>query len=89
MAQLQKNNVSRSMKNAIRSRDLSGDSVDTTMVSLNDEQQRMVSEAAYFRAMSRNFEGGDPVEDWLEAEREVTTQLSACTPSAEVRHSQP
>lgn len=88
MTQLPKNSVSRS-KNDINSRDLSGYSVDSTTVPHNDEQQRMVSEAAYFRAMCRNFEGGDPLEDWLEAEREVETQLSACTPSAEVRHSQP
>lgn len=88
MAAPQKNNVSGSKKNAGHSRALNTDTVDATAVPQDGEQQRMVSEAAYFRAMNRNFDGGDPVEDWLEAEREITTKLSACTPSAEVRHGQ-
>jgi hypothetical protein len=37
----------------------------------------MVCEAAYLRALSRNFQGGDPVEDWLEAEKEVAIKLNA------------
>lgn len=36
-----------------------------------DERRRMISEAAYFRAAERGFQGGDPVSDWLAAEHEV------------------
>jgi hypothetical protein len=76
MATLKKNNGSKSKKDVSNSSTLSKDSA-TTAVPQNGEQQRMVSEAAYYRAMSRDFEGGDPVEDWLEAKRELTTKLSA------------
>jgi len=31
----------------------------------------MISDAAYYRALGRGFEGGDPVEDWLMAEAEI------------------
>ena len=37
---------------------------------------RMVAEAAYLRAEKRGFVGGDPVEDWLQAEAEITTVLA-------------
>lgn len=36
-----------------------------------EERWRMVAEAAYLRAEKRGFSGGDPVEDWLLAEREI------------------
>ena len=35
------------------------------------ERRRMIEQAAYFRAQNRGFNGGDPVEDWLAAEREI------------------
>jgi uncharacterized protein YfcZ (UPF0381/DUF406 family) len=31
----------------------------------------MIAEAAYFRAERRGFQGGDPLDDWLQAEAEV------------------
>ncbi len=37
----------------------------------DDERAARIAEAAYFRASQRGFEGGDPVEDWLDAEREI------------------
>ena len=40
------------------------------------ELQQMVAEKAYFRALDRGFQGGDPVEDWLIAEREVNEKFS-------------
>lgn len=40
-----------------------------------EERRRMIAEAAYYRALARNFQGGDPVQDWLEAEREVDRLL--------------
>lgn len=40
-----------------------------------DQRQRMIAEAAYFRAAQRGFQGGDPVADWLAAEREISRTL--------------
>ena len=39
------------------------------------EREKMISEAAYFRALDRGFEGGDPVSDWLNAERAIDAQF--------------
>jgi DNA anti-recombination protein RmuC len=36
-----------------------------------EQRQRMIAEAAYFRAEQRGFQGGDPVDDWLQAEAEI------------------
>jgi hypothetical protein len=41
------------------------------------ERERMIAEAAYFRAERRGFSGGDPLTDWLEAEAEITARLAA------------
>lgn len=41
----------------------------------DDERQRMIAEAAYYRAMLRGFQSGDPDEDWLAAEREINRLL--------------
>ena len=41
------------------------------------ERQRMIAEAAYFRAERRGFNGGDAVRDWCEAEAEVDAHLRA------------
>ncbi|HYW93425.1 MAG TPA: DUF2934 domain-containing protein [Gammaproteobacteria bacterium] len=35
------------------------------------ERHRRIAEAAYYRAERRGFAGGDPVNDWLEAESEI------------------
>lgn len=42
-----------------------------------DPQQRsaLIAEAAYLRALNRNFEPGHELEDWLSAEAEVDAQL--------------
>jgi len=36
-----------------------------------EQRQAMVSERAYFKAERRGFVGGDPIQDWCEAEAEV------------------
>lgn len=36
-----------------------------------EERYRMIAENAYHRAEKRGFVGGDPLNDWLLAEREV------------------
>ena len=40
-----------------------------------EERHRMIAEMAYFLAQERGFTGGDPVSDWIEAERRVDRQL--------------
>lgn len=37
----------------------------------NEELQRLVAEAAYFRAQRRGFAPGYELQDWVEAEAEV------------------
>jgi hypothetical protein len=36
-----------------------------------EERQHMIAEAAYFRAEHRGFKGGNPEQDWLEAEMQI------------------
>ena len=45
-----------------------------------EERRRMIAEAAYFRAEKRGFAGGDPVEDWIVAERRVDEALGIENP---------
>lgn len=40
-----------------------------------EQRRQLIAEAAYFRALSRGFAGGDQVADWLDAEREVDQSL--------------
>ena len=40
-----------------------------------EARYRMVAEAAYFRAEQRGFVGGDPSQDWAEAEAEIAATL--------------
>ena len=39
------------------------------------QRERMIAEAAYYRAEQRRFEGGDPLQDWLEAQAEIDTRI--------------
>lgn len=48
----------------------------TKMHISSEQRQRMIEEAAYYRALERGFEGGDPVEDWLNAELEIDAKYS-------------
>ena len=41
----------------------------------NDEKQRMIAEAAYFRFANRKFTSGDPVKDWFTAEADIEKSL--------------
>jgi len=40
-------------------------------------RHRRIEEAAYLRAATRGFTGGDPVEDWLLAEAEIDAAEAA------------
>jgi hypothetical protein len=45
-------------------------------LSVSEEQrQSMIAEAAYYHAEKRGFQGGDPVSDWLAAEKEIAERL--------------
>lgn len=41
-----------------------------------EERMHMIATAAYFKAEQRGFVGGNPDQDWAEAEREVSELLS-------------
>lgn len=41
-----------------------------------EERYRLIAEAAYYRAEKRGFQGGDPTQDWIQAEKEVDAKLS-------------
>ena len=41
----------------------------------SEEKHRMIANAAYFRAQKRGFADGDPVADWIEAEKEIEALL--------------
>jgi hypothetical protein len=40
-----------------------------------EDRLNKVATAAFLRAAARNFVGGDPVEDWLQAEIEIDANL--------------
>ncbi len=39
-----------------------------------EERLRMIEEAAYFRAERRGFNGGNEMQDWLDAESEINSK---------------
>ena len=41
-----------------------------------ERRHEMIAKAAYYRAESRHFQGGDPVADWLYCEKEVDALIS-------------
>ena len=49
----------------------------STLSNIVDPELRdqMIAEAAYFKALNRNFQGDYCVEDWLEAETEIDTLI--------------
>jgi hypothetical protein len=40
-----------------------------------DERNQMIQFAAYMKAEKRGFKNGDPMQDWVNAEKEVDTWL--------------
>ncbi len=42
-----------------------------------DQRHKMIAEHAYYKAEKRGFHGGDPRQDWYEAEHEVDALLMA------------
>lgn len=41
-----------------------------------DEVRKLISEAAYYRAKQRGFQPGHELDDWIQAEAEVTRRLN-------------
>lgn len=41
-----------------------------------EQRKQMIAEAAYYRAESCGFHGGDSLQDWLEAEAEIERMMS-------------
>ncbi|MCP5424549.1 MAG: DUF2934 domain-containing protein [Gammaproteobacteria bacterium] len=39
-----------------------------------EQRERMIAEAAYYLAEARGFQGGSPVQDWLDAEATIDRQ---------------
>ena len=44
-----------------------------------EQRHALIAESAYRRAERRGFQGGDPVADWLESEKEVDALLRRST----------
>jgi hypothetical protein len=40
-----------------------------------EQREHMIAEAAYYLAEHRGFQGGDPMQDWLQAEVEIDHRL--------------
>ena len=49
--------------------------VDESVGITPEERHRRVEMAAYLRAAAREFRGGDPMQDWIEAEAELNEHL--------------
>lgn len=56
---------------------------------LTEDARAKIAEAAYYRAERRGFVGGDPVEDWLAAEKELEGASSRDTEEAQPAGSPP
>ncbi len=52
----------------------------------SENRHRMIETAAYYRAQKRGFSGGDPVADWLEAEREIEALLQRADDPGAIGH---
>jgi hypothetical protein len=48
---------------------------DARVALTREELEKLISEAAYFRAKQRGFEPGHELEDWIQAEAEVMRRL--------------
>jgi hypothetical protein len=55
----------------------------TVRVNVSDQvREKMIREAAYFRAEQRAFATGNELEDWFVAEREIDAMLAPPCPGA-------
>ncbi len=49
---------------------------ETTRNVTPEERWHMIEEAAYYHAEKRGFVGGDPAQDWSEAEAQIDAELA-------------
>ena len=70
---------SRLEKSQHKDRPVKGSAVDT------ETRNRLIQQTAYLRAERRGFAGGDPEQDWLEAEIEVDRLLLESAPEKPAR----
>ena len=54
-----------------------GASANTALGIAPDQRQRMIEEAAYYRAEQRGFQGDLAMDDWLQAETEINARFEA------------
>ena len=64
---LRKLNITRKSKSADQAEAVISKAVEK----LREDRQQMIATAAYYRAEKRGFNGGDEIQDWLEAESEL------------------
>ncbi len=64
---LRKRNITRKSKSA----DQAGVVISKAVEKLREDRQQMIATAAYYRAEKRGFNGGDEIQDWLEAEAQI------------------
>lgn len=80
MANTTKSTTARSAKTTLTKKPPRSTARKTSRTSTADigpeARYRMIAEAAYLRAERRGFSGGDPLDDWLTAEREVDLLLA-------------
>lgn len=70
--------ASTSVRTSRRARPPAHPETDPAPMMLDPERRRaLIAEAAYFRAQRRGFAPGFETEDWLSAESEVDTALTA------------
>lgn len=44
-----------------------------------EQREHMIAEAAYYMAEHRHFQGGDPMRDWLQAQKEIDSKLKVAS----------
>ena len=64
---MRKLNITRKSKSAYQA----GAIISKAVEKLREDRQQMIATAAYYRAEKRGFNGGDEIQDWLEAESEL------------------
>ena len=55
-------------------------------MSQSEERKRMIETAAYYLAEKRGFSNGDPVKDWLEAEKQIGATFKVPDESDSSKH---
>jgi len=65
-----------------------GLSVSEEMSATPEQRYQMIMESAYFRAETRGFVGGDPAQDWLEAEAEIDRMLQGSGQPSQISEKQ-